>query len=82
MKKALLLIITLCFSINLQAQIFQVEVTDYDGLDSIGPLKNFIDSELLKFQNEVNEDIPNGSPARIMRGMANASTVHILSVYR
>lgn len=75
MKMVLLLFFILSFSVNLQAQIFRVEVTDYSGLDSIEPLKNFIDSELLKFQNQVNEDIPNGSPARIMRGMANASTL-------
>jgi hypothetical protein len=75
MKMVILLIMFLGFSLNLQAQIFRVEVTDYDGLDSIGPLKNFIDSELLKIQNQVNEDIPNETPARIMKGMANASTL-------
>jgi hypothetical protein len=75
MKNALLFLFILSFSINLRAQIFQVEVTDYGGLDSIGPLKNFIDSELFKFQNKVNEEIPNGSPSRIMKGMANTSVL-------
>jgi hypothetical protein len=75
MKIILLFFIILTFSLSLHAQIFRVEVTDYGGLDSIGPLKNFIDQELMKYQNKVNEDIPNGSPARIMRGMANASTL-------
>lgn len=65
----------LVFSVNLHAQIFRVEVTDYDGLDAIAPIKNFIDSQLLNVQNDVNEKIPNGSPSRIMKGMANASTI-------
>lgn len=57
------------------AQVFQIQVTDYDGLDQIGPIKNFIDSELLKVQDQVNEDIPNGSASRIMKGMANSSVL-------
>jgi hypothetical protein len=73
MKMVILLFFILAFSVNLQAQVFRVEVSDYSGLDSIGSLKNYIDSELLKIQNQVNEEIPNGAPARIMRGMANAS---------
>jgi hypothetical protein len=75
MKVALLIILILSFSVNLHAQIFRTEVTDYGGLDSIGPLKNFIDNELAKIENQINEDIPNSSPARIMRGMANSSTL-------
>lgn len=65
----------LTFSSVLHAQIFKVEVVDYGGLDSIDAVKNFIDSSVKDFQDDVNEKIPNGSTSRIMKGMGNTSVV-------
>ena len=65
----------LLLSIQARAQIFEAQVTDYGGLDSVPAIKNLIDQEVRKIQDDVNEKIPNGGPGRIMKGMSNASVV-------
>lgn len=74
MKRLFLSLALLLFSSGLWAQIFTIRVVDYDGTDSVPGVKNFIDSRLLEFQNEVNDNLPSGIPDRIMEGMANATS--------
>ena len=67
----------LTFSIAMPtyAQIFDIEVIDYDGLDAPGLqlVKAALDSEIQKAENKINKDFPSGTPDRLMEGMANAS---------
>ncbi len=55
------------------AQIFRLRITDYDGADALPVLKNFIDSEIQKVENEINKDLPSAPPKRLMEGMADSS---------
>lgn len=59
------------------AQIFDIEVVDYDGLDAAmyAPVRAVLDAELQKAKNEVNGDFPSGTPDRLMEGMANSSAM-------
>ena len=56
-----------------QAQIFDLEITDYGGIP--GPLRTFVDNEIQKVENEINQDFPSGTPDRLMEGMANSSVM-------
>lgn len=58
-----------------EAQVFNVEITDYGGTDSIPALKRYIDSEVQKLEDQINEDIPVESPHEIMNGMANSNVL-------
>ncbi len=77
--KLLMLLVALVVSIPTYAQIFDIEVTDYDGLDNGNPtntlVKNALDAEILKAENKINEDLPSGAPDRLMEGMANSSVM-------
>ena len=55
------------------AQIFRLRITDYDGADAIPAIKNFIDTEIQKVENEINQDLPSAPPQRLMEGMADSS---------
>lgn len=69
-----ILIALLCLiPLTSHAQIFRLRITDYDGADGNPILKNFIDSEILKVENEINKDLPSAPPQRLMEGMANSS---------
>lgn len=74
MSKMLALLLIL-FSLESNAQVFRLTVTDYDGLDSINAVKIFIDSEVKKIEDEVNQEFPNASPRRIMQGMADSNVI-------
>lgn len=77
MKKLLLLVtvLGLAYANTASAQIFDLQVTDYDGADSIPMLKAFIDQEIQKVEDEVNGDLPSAPPERLMEGMANSSVM-------
>ena len=57
------------------AQIFDIEITDYDGMDTIPALKNYIDTQIQDLENNINKDFPSGTPDRLMEGMANSSVM-------
>lgn len=69
----------LTFSIALPtyAQIFDIEVVNYGGLDSpiYAPVKAILDAEIRNAENDVNKDFPSGTPDRLMEGMANSSVM-------
>lgn len=67
--------LTLSVAMPTYAQIFNIEVVDYGGLDAVPAIKATIDSELQKAENEVNKDFPSGTPDRLMEGMANSSVM-------
>ena len=57
------------------AQIFDIEVINYGGLDApiYAPVRAVLDAEIQKAENDVNKDFPSGTPDRLMEGMANSS---------
>jgi hypothetical protein len=57
------------------AQIFDLKITNYGGLDSIPALKSFIDTQIQTAENDVNKEFPSGTPDRLMEGMANSSVM-------
>ncbi len=63
------------YSVDSSAQIFKINITDYDGADADPILKALIDTEIIKVQDEVNQDLPSASPDRLMQGMANSSVM-------
>lgn len=63
------------YSVESSAQIFKINITDYDGADAFPALKAIIDSEVIKIQDEVNEGLPSAAPNRLMEGMANSSVM-------
>jgi hypothetical protein len=63
------------YATDSSAQIFDIEITNYDGMDSIPALKNYIDTEIQKIEDDINKDLPNGTPDRLMEGMANSSVM-------
>lgn len=78
MRKVLLVIFTLglgFYASDSSAQIFDLEITDYDGADSIPAFKAFVDEEIQKVENDINKDLPSAPPERLMEGMANSSVM-------
>jgi len=75
LKIALMTLAMALFSEESSAQIFRLRVTDYGGTDSDPTFKAYIDSEIQKIQNEINEDVPNAPTSRLMEGTANASVM-------
>lgn len=73
--KILILAGLLSLSYQAEAQIFTIEVTDYNGADSFAPFKTFIDNEIQKIENEINKDLPSGPPQKLLEGTANASVM-------
>lgn len=55
------------------AQIFDIKITDYGGIPV--NLRTFVDNEIQKVENDINKEFPNGTPDRMMEGMANSSTM-------
>ncbi len=55
------------------AQLFRLRVTSYGSADTT--FQNFVDSEILKIQNDLNKDFPSAPPERMMEGMANSSVM-------
>lgn len=73
MKNTLFVVAFALFSLSAEAQIFRLRITDYDGADAIPAVKNFIDTEIQKVENEINKDLPSAPPKRLMEGMADSS---------
>lgn len=77
--KLFMVLLALVVSVPTYAQIFDLEVTFYDGLDDGTPgntlVKNSLDAEILEAENKINEDLPSGAPERLMEGMANSSVM-------
>lgn len=63
------------FSPQSIAQVFTVEITDYGGIDNFPILKAVVDRELQSFEDEVNAELPQEGPDRLMQGMANTSVM-------
>lgn len=74
-QKFLILVGFLFLSLGAQAQIFNIEVTDYNGADAFGPFKTFIDNEIQKIETEINKDLPSGPPQKLLEGTANSSVM-------
>ncbi|WP_408095452.1 Lsa36 family surface (lipo)protein [Peredibacter sp. HCB2-198] len=77
MKKLLFTLMALSMGLyasDSSAQIFTIKVTDYGGIAD-PTLRNFVDEQILKVQNEINKDLPSAPPERLMEGMANASVM-------
>ena len=75
MSKLLALLFFLFCSHESRAQVFRLTVTDYDGLDSINAVKIFIDSEVKKVEDDINEKFPNAAPHRLLQGMADSNVI-------
>ena len=78
MKKLLIALTALTFGLyatDSSAQIFTIKVTDYGAGAGNPVFENFVNQEILKIQNEINEDLPSAPPQRLMEGMANASVM-------
>lgn len=73
MKITLILLALTFIPLTANAQIFRLRITDYDGADAIPAVKNFIDTEIQKVENEINKDLPSAPPQRLMEGMADSS---------
>jgi hypothetical protein len=67
--------LTFAVAMPTYAQIFDIEVIDYGGLDAIPTIKTTIDTELQNAEDKVNKDFPSGTPDRMMEGMANSSVM-------
>jgi hypothetical protein len=57
------------------AQIFTLKVTDYGAGAGNTTFENFVNSEILTIQNDINKDLPSAPPQRLMEGMANSSVM-------
>ncbi len=78
MRKVLLVIFTLglgFYASDSSAQIFDLEITDYNGTDALPVFKAFVDGEIQKVENDINKDLPSAPPERLMEGMANSSVM-------
>ena len=73
--KLLITFLTLTLTTSTYAQIFDIEVVNYGGLDTFAAVKAVVDSAVLDAENEVNKEFPNGTPDRLMEGMANSSVM-------
>jgi len=62
------------FALDSSAQMFRLRVTDYGTLPS-GALRTALDTELQNLENEINKELPNAKPQRLMEGMANSSVM-------
>lgn len=77
-KKLFFIALTLglgLYSTESSAQIFDLEITNYNGADSVPALKTLIDTQIQTIEDDLNADIPNTSPERLMEGMANSSAM-------
>lgn len=78
MKKLLFALTALTLSLyatDSSAQIFTLKVTDYGAGTGNAAFENFVDSEILEIQNDINQDLPSAPPERLMEGMANSSVL-------
>lgn len=73
--KLFIVAISFALATPLYAQIFDIEVVSYGGLDGNAGVRSTIDNELLKVKNEINKELPSGAPDRLMEGMANSSVM-------
>jgi len=62
------------FALDSSAQMFRLNVTDYGGIPA-GPVRDFIDTEIGKLEDDINKELPNAKPQRLMEGMANSSVM-------
>lgn len=62
-------------SLNVQAQIFKIRVTDYGSGGSNQSFRDFVDAEMAKVEENINKGLPNAAPDRLMQGMANSSVM-------
>lgn len=78
MKKLLFTLATLGLGLYAgpsSAQIFTIKVTDYGAGAGNATFENFVNTEIQKIENEINQDLPSAQPERLMEGMANASVL-------
>lgn len=68
-------ILCLFLTVESYAALIDLKVTDYDGLDSIPFVKQLIDVEVDKIEDDINAKIPNGAETRVMKGMSNSSVI-------
>ncbi len=65
------------YSLDSSAQIFTLRALNYGGLNpgdtGYSTIKNLVDTELQKIQDEINDGLPSAPPDRLMEGMANSS---------
>jgi hypothetical protein len=61
------------YTLNSEAAIFSIEVTDYGGIDNFPILKAALDREFKKIEDDVNSGLPDEGPDRLMQGISNAS---------
>lgn len=74
MKKIFFILLTLglgLYAADSSAQIFKLK------FDSTGnaAIDSFIAAEIKKVEDDINKDLPNGQPKRLMEGMANSSVM-------
>ncbi len=76
--KIILILLTL-IPLSASAQLFNIRVLDYGVTCSAGvPEQSFctyVDSQLAEVEAEVNENLPSGTPTRLMDGMADSSVM-------
>lgn len=71
-----LLVLTLgLYSSESSAQIFRLQVTNYGAGAGNAAFQSFVDAQILQVQNDINKDLPNAAPDRLMKGMANSSVM-------
>lgn len=78
MKKLFFILIILSFGLyatSSSAQIFKLNVTNYGGLAGNQAFVDFVDAEIQKIEAEINKEMPNASPDRLMEGMANSAVL-------
>ena len=73
-SKAVLTLALLCSSNLVRAQIFDIEITDWGGINN-QTLRDFVNTQIDKIKTDLNKDLPNGSPDRLLEGMANSSAM-------
>lgn len=78
MKKLVFALIALSLGLytsNSSAQIFQIKVTDYGDGAGNAAFESFVNAEIQKIENQINEDLPSAQPDRLMEGMANSAVL-------
>ena len=81
LHKCLLVLFTLALGLYAtpsSAQIFDLKITDYGGLETVpgfAAFKSSIDAQIQDQENTINKDFPSGTPDRLMEGMANSSVM-------
>ena len=73
--KLLSLLVLCAASFQVSAQIFHLKIDPTYGGVADPTFRAFIDSQILTIENDINKDLPNAPPKRLMEGMANSSVM-------